>query len=58
MRLLLVEDNHPLADVITRALQQDGYVIDWAKNGSEANSWLLGQSYDVVLLDMGLPDVD
>ena len=58
MRLLLVEDNHPLADVICRALQQDGYIIDWAKNGSEADSWLLGQSYDVVLLDLGLPDAD
>jgi two-component system OmpR family response regulator len=58
MRLLLVEDNHPLADVICRALQQDGYVIDWAKNGSEADSWLLGQDYDVVLLDLGLPDTD
>lgn len=58
MRLLLIEDNHPLADVICRALQQDGYVIDWAKNGSEADSWLLGQGYDVVLLDLGLPDTD
>ena len=58
MRLLLVEDNHPLADVICRALQQDGYVIDWAKNSGEADSWLLGQDYDVVLLDLGLPDAD
>jgi two-component system OmpR family response regulator len=58
MRLLLVEDNHPLADVVCRALRQEGYVIDWAKNSSEADSWLLGQSYDVVLLDLGLPDAD
>lgn len=58
MRLLLVEDNHPLADVICRALQQDGYVIDWAKNSREADRWLLGQDYDVVLLDLGLPDAD
>jgi two-component system OmpR family response regulator len=58
MRLLLVEDNLPLADVICRALQQNGYVIDWAKNSNEADSWLLGQSYDAVLLDLGLPDAD
>ena len=32
--------------------------MDWAKNGSEADSWLMGQSYDVVLLDLGLPDRD
>ena len=58
MRILLVEDNLPLADVICRALRQAGYVIDWANNGKEADSWLLGQDYDVVLLDLGLPDTD
>ena len=58
MRLLLVEDNHPLADVICRALQQVGYVIDWAQNKREADNWLIGQNYDVVLLDLGLPDAD
>ena len=58
MRLLLVEDNPPLADVICRALRQEGYVIDWAKNRREADNWLSGQSYDVVLLDLGLPDAD
>jgi two-component system OmpR family response regulator len=58
MRLLLVEDNHPLADVICRSLRQDGYVMDWAQNKKEADNWLLGQTYDVVLLDLGLPDAD
>lgn len=58
MRLLLVEDSHPLADVISRALKQEGYVIDWAKNASEAWTWLTAQQYDVVLLDLGLPDAD
>ena len=58
MRLLLVEDNHPLADVICRALQQERYVVDWASNRREAEGWLLGQSYDAVLLDLGLPDAD
>jgi len=58
MRLLLVEDNPPLADVICRALRQEGYVIDWAKSRREADNWLSGQSYDVVLLDLGLPDAD
>ena len=58
MRLLLVEDNHPLADVICRALHQVGYVVDWAQNKREADTWLTGQSYDVVLLDLGLPDAD
>lgn len=58
MRLLLVEDNHPFADVICRALRQDGYIIDWAKSSSEAERWLRAQDYDMVLLDLGLPDAD
>lgn len=58
MRLLLVEDNPPLADVICRALRQEGHVIDWAKDKREADGWLSAQSYDVVLLDLGLPDAD
>ncbi|MGA8865091.1 MAG: response regulator transcription factor [Gallionella sp.] len=58
MRLLLVEDNQPLAEVICRALQQDGYVTDWAANRSKAEGWLSSQDYDVVLLDLGLPDGD
>ena len=58
MRLLLVEDHHPLADAICRALKQEGYVIDWAKNSGEADSWLRGQDYDAIMLDLGLPDGD
>lgn len=58
MRLLLVEDSPPLADVICRALRQEGHVTDWARSRSEADMWLLGQNYEVVLLDLGLPDAD
>lgn len=58
MRLLLVEDDAPLADAICRALRQEAYVIDWAKNTREADHWLLGHQYDAVLLDLGLPDAD
>lgn len=58
MRLLLIEDDLPLADVISRALQQVGYVVDWAKNRAEADAWLMDHSYDAVLLDLGLPDAD
>lgn len=58
MRLLLVEDTPSLADVICRALHQDGYVVDWAKSRSEADNYLMGQNYDAMLLDLGLPDGD
>lgn len=58
MRLLLVEDNPALADVICRALQQSGYVVDWAQDGRTADAWLGVQQYAAVLLDLGLPDGD
>ena len=58
MRLLLVEDDHPLADVICRAMRRFGYVIDWARGGREAQAWIAAQEYDIILLDLGLPDID
>lgn len=58
MRLLLVEDNIPLADALARALRQSGYVIDIARTGKEADSWLGSQQYELIILDLGLPDGD
>ena len=58
MRLLLVEDNIPLADALARALSQSGYVIDIARTGKEADSWLASQQYELIILDLGLPDGD
>lgn len=58
MRLLLVEDNFPLAEALARALRQSGYVIDIARTGKEADSCLVSQQYELVILDLGLPDGD
>jgi len=58
MRLLLIEDNVPLAEALARALKQSGYVIDIARTGKEADAWLTTQPYDLVILDLGLPDGD
>ena len=58
MRLLLVEDNIPLAEALARALKQSGYVIDVARTAKEAEAWLGSQSYDLIILDLGLPDED
>jgi hypothetical protein len=57
MRWLLDGDELPSSGVICRALQQDGYVLDFAEYGSEENSWLgarLRRSVD----EPGLPDAD
>ena len=58
MRLLLVEDNIALAEALARALKQSGYAIDIARSGKEADGWLGSQQYDLILLDLGLPDGD
>ena len=58
MRILIVEDDALLADGLARALRQSGYVVDWAKDGKQADAWLTDQEYDLALLDIGLPGID
>jgi len=55
MRILLAEDDSVLADGLTRSLRQSGYVIDCVKTGSEADSALTTQDFDLLILDLGLP---
>lgn len=58
MHLLLIEDDLPLADAISRALRQAGYAVDTAHNAAEAEAALRGETYDLAMLDLGLPDRD
>lgn len=55
MRLLVVEDDKILAEGLVDALTQAGYAVDHASNGDIANIFLQQTSYDLVLLDLGLP---
>ncbi|MDB5729469.1 MAG: Two-component system response regulator [Noviherbaspirillum sp.] len=55
MRILLVEDDTILADVLCRALAQSAYAVDVADSGVLADSALTMHSYDAVVLDIGLP---
>lgn len=55
MRILLAEDDHVIADGLTRSLRQHGYAVDHAKTGAEADSALTAQTYDLLILDLGLP---
>jgi two-component system response regulator TctD len=57
MKLLLVEDNRDLASWLTRLLNQSGYAVEQAFTGEEADTLLLTQSYDAILLDLTLPDL-
>ncbi|WP_213878823.1 response regulator transcription factor [Pseudomonas sp. dw_358] len=55
MRLLLVEDNVPLADELMAGLTGQGYAVDWLADGRDAACQGLTEPYDLVILDLGLP---
>ncbi len=56
MRLLLVEDDKLLGDGIQAGLNQAGYAVDWMENGESAESALRTEEYELMILDLGLPD--
>lgn len=56
MRLLLVEDDKLLGDGIQAGLIQAGYAVDWMENGESAESALRSEEYELMILDLGLPD--
>jgi DNA-binding response OmpR family regulator len=55
MKLLLVEDNDELAHWIVNVLSAENFTVDCVTNGESADSVLMTQRYDVILLDMRLP---
>lgn len=55
MRLLLVEDNVPLADELCASLKRQGYAVDWLADGRDALVQGETEPYDLVILDLGLP---
>src|ERR1700733_7964143 len=58
MRVLLVEDDRMIAQGLQTALRQDGYVVDWVGDGRAAAEALHSLQFDLVLLDLGLPERD
>lgn len=58
MRALLVEDDQILADGLSRSLGDWGFAVTLAMTGGYANAALHTQTYDLVILDLGLPDCD
>lgn len=55
MRILLVEDDPLLGDGLTAGLRQAGFAVDWVKDGVAADHALKSESFDLVVLDLGLP---
>ena len=58
MRVLLVEDNDTLADALSRSLAKQDYAVDVLKEGDFADEVLATQTYDLIILDLGLPGMD
>jgi two-component system OmpR family response regulator len=58
MRLLLVEDDTMIGEVVLDQLRAEHYAVDWVKDGAMAETALQTQSYDLVILDLGLPKKD
>ncbi|MEZ5276036.1 MAG: two-component system response regulator CreB [Opitutaceae bacterium] len=54
----MVEDERSIADTVAYALRTEGFVSVWAATGMEAMRLLVEQSFEVVILDVGLPDID
>ena len=55
MRLLLIEDNVPLADELNALFSQAGYAVDWCTDGRDAATMAVDLPFDAIILDLGLP---
>ncbi len=55
MRILIAEDDPIIADGLCRSLRGSGYAVDRAANGVDADTALLANNYDLLILDLGLP---
>ncbi|HAU93233.1 response regulator [Alteromonas oceani] len=58
MRILLVEDDEPLSAALSSSLRGANYVVDCVYRGKEALAMLTAEQTDIVILDLGLPDMD
>ncbi len=58
MRILIVEDEKPLADVIKQGLREEGYAVDVAYDGEDGLFMAENEPSDLIILDIMLPIVD
>jgi two-component system response regulator QseB len=58
MRLLLVEDDSMIGEGVHKGLRQDGFAVDWVRDGHAAELAVANGVYDLVVLDLGLPRKD
>ena len=58
MRVLIVEDQPNVSNYVKRALQEQGYAVDSTYTGREALDWAEVVEYDLIVLDIMLPEID
>lgn len=58
MRVLLVEDDERIVDFVQRGLKAEGYAVEVARNGLDAISLVTESQFQVIILDLGLPDIN
>lgn len=58
MRVLLVEDDSMIGSAVQQSLRDAAYAVDWVQDGTAASAALETQTYDIALLDLGLPGRD
>jgi DNA-binding response OmpR family regulator len=58
MRVLIVEDQPNVSNYVKRALEEQGYAVDLARTGREALDWARVVEFDLIVLDIMLPEVD
>lgn len=58
MKILIIEDEHKIANSIKKGLEQEAYVVDVAYDGEEGYDLAVSESYDVIILDLMLPKID
>jgi DNA-binding response OmpR family regulator len=58
MRVLVVEDQPNVLSYVKRALEEQGYAVDLARTGREALEWAAVVEFDLIVLDIMLPEID
>ena len=58
MRILLIEDEHKIANSIKKGLEQDNYAVDIAYEGIKGYDYASTEEYDIIILDRLLPGID
>lgn len=58
MRVLVVEDERKISTYLKRGLEEQGYAVDTAFTGREALDWAEAAPYDMIILDILLPEMD